>query len=132
MSVELFGKTIQLLEANLDRRVHRHRLISRNISNIDTPGYQGTKIEFEESLRKALDGDILPTKMAVTDPKHLPAGVEKAFSQAESVYKSFGEVHIDIEMSKLSENNIMFQAMTQLLNKKYDTLKTAMRDGQGG
>lgn len=129
--MKLFGQTIRLLEANLDRRTHRHRLISRNLSNIDTPGYQGTRIFFEENLRKALDGDVMPTQLATTHANHLPEGVKKAFSEAPSEFLTDGDVQIDIEMAKLSENNLMFQAMTQLLNKKYEVLKTAIKADQG-
>jgi flagellar basal-body rod protein FlgB len=48
--INMFGKTIQLLETTMDRRVESHRLISRNISNADTPNYSGTNLEFQKQL----------------------------------------------------------------------------------
>ncbi len=128
----LFDTTSRLLEANLDRRVTSNSLIARNLANLDTPGYTGTGLEFEKQLRAALDGGVLPPSLARTDPRHMPLEPEKPFGNAGPEYKETGPVHLDIEMSKLAENNIMFNAMVQLLTKKYSTLKTAIADGQGG
>jgi flagellar basal-body rod protein FlgB len=129
---KLFDATTNLLEANLDRRATSNRLIARNLANLDTPNYQGTGLEFEKQLRAALDGGVVPPSLARTHPSHMPLEAPKPFSQAAPEYKSTGPVHLDIEMSKLAENNIMFNAMIQLLNKKLSTLKTAIADGQGG
>ena len=128
----LFDQNIQLLNANIDRRVTRHRLIARNIANLDTPNYTGTGLEFEKQLRSAISGGILPTSMSRTNPSHMPYENPGAFGDAEGVYKDTGPVHLDIEMSKLAENNVMFNTMITLLTKKFSKLKTAMGSGGGG
>ncbi|MCB2186458.1 MAG: flagellar basal body rod protein FlgB [Deltaproteobacteria bacterium] len=128
----LFDTTTDLLGANLDRRAVAHRLTARNLANIDTPHFRGTGLEFEKQLRKALDGDILPATMSKTDPRHFPEKEAEAFDKAKPDYMDTGAVHLDIEMSKLAENNIMFNAMVQLLGKKYSILKSAISEGQGG
>ncbi len=126
---KLFDVTTNLLEANMDRRVRAHRLISRNIANVDTPHYRGTGLEFEKQLATALEGGVLPPTLARTHPNHMHYEPPKPFSQAAPVYKDTGPVHLDIEMSRLAENNIMFNAMVKLLNKKFDLLKTAITEG---
>ena len=133
MSVsKLFDQTSDLLHANLDRRSQSNRLISRNIANLDTPNYFGTGLEFEKQLRTALSGGIVPTTLQRSDPRHMsPVDENAPFNNAQPVYKNTGAVHLDIEMTKLAENNIMFNAMVQLLNKKYTLLKTAIADGGG-
>ncbi len=129
---KLFDATTRLLEANLDRRATSNRLISRNLANVDTPNFNGTGLEFEKQLRAALDGGVVPPNLARTNPGHMPFEAPKPFAHAAPEYKDTGPVHLDIEMSKLAENNIMFNAMIQLLNKKLTTLKTAIADGQSG
>lgn len=128
----LFDQNVQLLNANLDRRVTRHRLISRNIANLDTPNYTGTGLEFEKQLRAAISGGITPTQLSRTDSSHLPYEDSGAFSNAKGLYKDTGPVHLDIEMSKLAENNVMFNTMITLLTKKFSKLKTAIGGGGGG
>lgn len=129
--MRLFDTTSELLEANLDRRTTRHRLISRNISNIDTPGYQGTGLEFEKQLRAAMDGAPSEVTMAKTHPNHLPNEPARPMDQARPRYMSTGPVHLDIEMSKLAENNIMFNAMIQLMGRKFAALKNAIGSDGG-
>lgn len=128
----LFDVTTELLGANLNRRTEQHRLVTRNLSNIDTPNYRGTGLEFEKQLAAALDGGVLPPTMAKTDPRHFPLKDPEPFDNAPGENVDIGPVHLDIEMSKLAENNIMFQTMVQLLNKKYTLLKTAINEAGGG
>jgi flagellar basal-body rod protein FlgB len=124
----IFDVTTNLLEANMDRRVRSNNLISRNLSNVDTPNYRGTGLEFEKQLATALEGGVLPPTLARTHPGHMPFEEPKAFSNAAPQYKDTGPVHLDIEMSRLAENNIMFNAMVKLLNKKFDKLKNVITE----
>jgi flagellar basal-body rod protein FlgB len=126
---KIFDRTSQLLGANMDRRVTKNRLTARNLANVDTPHYRGTGLEFEKQLRTALEGGILPANLSKTHPAHMPWNEPKPFDHAAPVYKDTGPVHLDIEMSRLAENNIMFNAMVQLLNKKFTLLKTAITEG---
>ncbi len=131
MGSSLFDRTTLLLEATLDRQALRHRLIVRNLANIDTPHYRGTGLEFQKQLRKALEGGVLPTRMARTNPRHMPYTEPKPFDQAQPVYKDTGPVHLDIEMSRLAENNIMFDAMVKLLGRKFADLRAAIAERGG-
>ncbi|MFH1034945.1 MAG: flagellar basal body rod protein FlgB [Pseudomonadota bacterium] len=129
--MKLFDKTTDLLRANLDRRGTAQNLMSRNLANVDTPGFKGTGLEFEKQLRAAMEGGVLPPSMARTNARHLPLTPERPMDKAAPEYKDIGPVQLDVEMSKLAENNIMFNAMVQLLNKKYTLLKTAIADTGG-
>lgn len=130
-SWKLLDRTTDLLQATLDRRVTSHRLITRNISNLDTPNYRGTGLEFQKQLRQALDGGVLPATMSRTHPAHMPYESPKPFDEAQPEYKDTGPVHLDIEMTKLAENNLMFNAMVQLLGKKYSRIKAAIAEKGG-
>lgn len=131
-ALKLFDRATQLLEATVDRRVTSQRIMSRNIANIDTPNYKGTGLEFQKQLRAALDGGIMPTTLAATHPGHITPQTGKPFDQAQPEYKDIGPVNLDIEMTKLAENNIMFNAMIQLLGKKFNTIKAAIAEKGGG
>lgn len=126
--VKLFDRTTDLLRANLDRRGTAQNLMSRNLANVDTPNYRGTGLEFEKQLRAALEGGVLPPSLARTDPRHLPLEPPRPFDQAPPEYKDIGPVQLDVEMSKLAENNIMFNAMVQLMNKKLSGIKNAISE----
>ena len=49
--MSLFNDTAQLLaQKTLDLRTERHKLLSSNVANLDTPGYQAEDLVFENSL----------------------------------------------------------------------------------
>ena len=130
--IKLFDQTTNLLEATLDRRVDSHRFISRNLANVDTPNYRGSNLEFQKQLRTALDGGVLPSSLSKTHPDHMPYAESRPFEYAEAESVDTGPVHLDIEMSRLAENNLMFNAMVQLLQKKFQGLKSAITEKAGG
>ena len=47
------------LHAALDGLAYRQRVTADNIANVDTPGFTATHVEFEDSLRGALDDGVL-------------------------------------------------------------------------
>jgi flagellar basal-body rod protein FlgB len=115
---KLFDQTIGVLEQSLDIRSPRHRVISSNIANSETPGYEAKDIPFQRILERSMNQySILPLKQ--THPRHLPEN-SSANLEVETVP---GGVNIDQEMAKLAENNLRFQAEVQALLKKFEALK---------
>lgn len=49
----IFDETIQLLTKATEGTQVRHRIISSNIANADTPGYKALDIDFQKELKKA-------------------------------------------------------------------------------
>jgi flagellar basal-body rod protein FlgB len=139
MSVDaLFGTTITLLGKSLDLRVRNHSLISANLANVETPGYRPTSLSFEDGLREALkraDNGIV----TAAQPGFIPLTGEAA--RLESVTGEIVEdrptsegldgngVEMDSQMAKLAENQIMFNANVQILSKKFESLKLAIKGG---
>ncbi len=69
--MSLFNDTAQLLaQKTLDLRTERHKLLSSNVANLDTPGYQAEDLVFENSLVAALEAET-PGPLKVTDERHL-------------------------------------------------------------
>lgn len=134
MSNGLFDKTISLLGNSLDLRAARHKLLSSNIANQETPGYHAVDINFEEELKKR-EGRSLSAPVERTNPAHLipvrgtaggPAVIERA-TDLESYDKN--SVGIEGEMAKLSENSLMYNATAKMLKSKFNLLMTAIKEG---
>jgi flagellar basal-body rod protein FlgB len=133
----LFGKTVTILEKVLDLRSLRHNLIVSNIANMDTPGYQASELAFGEELAKALrTGENVTLKK--THPRHLPVREAylgnirpKVISSPPLVLRSdLNSVDIDKEMAKLAENTLMYNALAQILSRKFLGLKNAIQEGR--
>lgn len=132
MSDSLFSSVSDLTaKAALDGLSLREQAISRNIANIDTPGYQAQTVNFQEALSRLVDNNVL-LPLTTTNKAHLttansetrltttlrPGGTERADQN---------NVDIDVEMADMSEVGIQYQAISQAISKKLLLLKTLAR-----
>ena len=143
MQVEgIFAGTIGLLEKSVDLRTKNQNLIASNIANAETPNFVPKTLAFEEELQGALknnQGGQGQRPSTVPNPRHMPirgAGSTTALETVsgkviETPTKTPGKdgnaVELEDEMSKLAENQIMFNASVQMLNKKFEVLLTAIK-----
>ncbi len=121
---ELFDHTIGLIQKSLNLRALRHRVLSDNIANADNPDHLPREIPFQQVLLEAME-DRSSLRLQRTHAHHLSGGFEEPIPLPASP----GGFHLDQEMAKLAENNLLFQAGVQALLKKFETLKTVISEG---
>lgn len=132
---DLLDKTTRALGAATNMRQTRHNVISSNIANAETPGYQAKKLDFEDALARALDFDSAGP--AATEPGHMgigPGAISRVKADIHEnpdveVSNDGNTVNLEREMSALAENSIMYKAAIQLINKKLSALRYAAGDG---
>ena len=126
---KLFDKTMDLVQRSLDIRTSRHQIISSNIANIETPDYVPKDLPFQKVFERFLENtSTIPLEK--THSQHLPTTGGQSFppdfsADVEADPSSAG-VNIDQQMSKLAENNLMFQAGVHVLIKKFEAIKNSM------
>lgn len=130
----IFGTTIDLLGKTLDLRAKRQGLIAANVANAETPNYTPTDLKFEDQLKGALKKG---GKGVLTNPRHIPLKGASARlevvtgEQVEVPSKAPGpdgnSVELEGEMGRMAENQIMYNASIQLLTKKFDMMKQAIK-----
>jgi len=122
----IFDKTLQMIEGRLSLNSTNQKLISSNLANINTPGYNAKGVSFENVLRQSLEEHVL--QMVRTNGSHLaPDDPLQALETPEIV--ETGPVDLDTEMVNLTKNSIEYQHMVGMLNKKFTMLKTAITEG---
>jgi flagellar basal-body rod protein FlgB len=121
---ELFDRTIGLLQRSLDLRSFRHRILSDNLANAETPNFIPKEVSFQKVLQETMQGGSA-VFLRTTHSSHL-SGASRV--PIETV-PSGQSVELDQEMGKLAENNLMFQAGIQVLLKKFEGLKTVIQEG---
>lgn len=133
MSLKIFDRTLSTLEKSLDLRTQRQNVISANVANAETPGYQAKRIDFEESLQRVLELDDAP--MARTNSLHVTAGGElgmvepEIYNDPNNVVKEDGNtVDRDSEMFALTENQLQYNASIELLKRKIGLMKYAINE----
>lgn len=107
----------------------RQELVSNNIANINTPGFKRSDLDFDAYLKEAVkpNNDI---NLKTTHSKHIRSLTEEnintfTFTDHQSSARQDGNnVNIDTEMTRLAENSIKFNAVSQYIGKKLSGLKT--------
>ncbi len=123
-----FDISTQMAKAALDGLSLRQQVISRNLANVDTPGFKAQTLDFKETLaRMTAEDDLLPLK--ITHDAHLTtAASETGFSVSLRSGGTFradeNNVDVDVEMTDMSEAGIQYQAVSQAISKKLFLLKT--------
>jgi len=126
------GKTFHVLEKAISIAQQRNALITSNISNLDTPGYKSKDINFKSELDRALETNH-KTDLARTDPRHI--SMQMNGDQMIEPYEEQGEwngynwANIDSEMTKLTENNLIYRTAVEALLRKMNLLKEVIRSG---
>lgn len=135
--MSLFDKTTQALNTSVNMRLMKHNVISSNIANAETPGYQAKKMDFEQALARAIDIDNLKG-MSTSHGDHFSVGGGSLsgvrpdiYANPEGMVDNDGNtVDLEREMSALAENTIMYRAALQLINKKMAALRYAATEGR--
>lgn len=123
------GSHYNILKGALDASSMRQEMISSNISNVNTPGYKAKRVDFEETLKRAMDGSAMKS----THDKHF--GVSDLSSVSPVVKAQTGNrinedgnnVAIDTEMAELSANAIYYQALSTQLSNHYSNIRSVLR-----
>jgi flagellar basal-body rod protein FlgB len=134
MGFDIFGPTYSLLSKVLDLRSQRHTLVSSNIANADTPDYKAVHINFEDELEK-----MMPTedklRLKTTNENHIPRYTDiknirpSVVQETTQTQRADGNtVDMDKEIVKMSKNQLMYNAISQILGKKFRGLYNAIRE----
>jgi flagellar basal-body rod protein FlgB len=131
-TLKLFSKTFDSLEKGLNYSSLKQEVISQNIANVDTPNYKAKEVRFKDVLNQSM---IQSKEAYRTDPRHFHFNVASSSTnivdQKNVTYNNNGNsVDMDKEMSDLATNQIYFDAMTEQLNLKFNSLKDVIKGGR--
>lgn len=134
----IFDRTMQLLERTLDLRGARQRVIASNLANEETPGYRANDLTFMDQLQSAQKGR-LPVALAVTQSSHIgPRGAQGVQSVTGRLHEvpagdlplDANSVNLELEMAKLSDNAMHYNAAATITAIRFRQLLSAIRDAR--
>lgn len=126
---------INVLKRSLDASSLRQRLITDNIANVDTPGYKSKDISFDQLLAEESSKNGSSFQGYRTNPRHFVIGGQasyqpKVVTDNSSILNNDNNVDIDYEMTKMAENNIWYNGLTQVMNKEFSLLRYVITEGR--
>jgi flagellar basal-body rod protein FlgB len=116
---------MRLLEKTLDWRVQNQEIIAGNIANLDTPNYTRKEMNFDQILNSFTQGNLQTVSLAKTEPGHLGG----ANPGPGLVQETGDDVDLDQEIVRMADNQLSYQASTQMLIKKLDMLRSVIDGG---
>ena len=138
----IFSSTIDVLGKSIDLRAKNQNLIASNIANAETPNFVPKTLVFEQELQGAIKEHQSGQQPAsVPHPRHIPVRGAGGRSSVQSVSgqvletpaktpgKDGNAVELENEMGRMAENQVMFNASVQMLTKKFEGLRTAIKGG---
>lgn len=117
--MSLLDTTQASLEAAMRGSMLRQTLLTNNLANVDTPGYQREDVDFQSQLQQALASGQSPDQMSfqtVTQPQ-----VTRADGNG---------IDAEQESADLAENGLLYQTLTQVAAQRESILLSAMGMGQ--
>ncbi|MBI5192430.1 MAG: flagellar basal body rod protein FlgB [Nitrospirae bacterium] len=137
MNINLFDKTVSFLSKALDVMNVRHEVIASNIANQDTPNYSAKSVNFAKELETVMNTQKA-NNISVTNPAHInlnSAGSGNVQGLVEIKNTSGADydnnnVNVEMEMARMAENTITYNASAQILTGKFKGLLSAIREGR--
>jgi flagellar basal-body rod protein FlgB len=132
----LFDGTIAMLQKSLNVGSMRHKVLTSNIANIDTPNYKAFEVVLEDARKhnSRLKG---PIELVRTQPRHLsglhsasnPIKIKTVDSSGNNFRADGNTVDLDRTMGKLAENTLLYRTAAQIIKRKFQGLKSVIQGG---
>ena len=129
---EIYNSTFSLLEKNLDLRLKKHNLLTSNIANMDTPNYRPFDLVVEDAFKQ--NNKIQKLPLNNSNEFHfntIQNQNEEGYNSNNAILKEEEKVDLDMSMSSLAENTLLYNASVQILSKKYQMIKQSITGGAG-
>jgi flagellar basal-body rod protein FlgB len=107
--------TVTALTSALNGLAERQRVIADNIANINTPGFLAGTVDFETSLRDAVNSGTSPDVQAA-------AGRSQAPTRQDG-----NNVNLDEQVLADTDTSLKYNLMVTALNAKFGLLRDAMK-----
>ena len=111
--MEIFSNVVRGLAGALELHQQRHRIISENLANVETPGYRARDLAFHDALDAAFAGE----------GRAAAKSAEAVVDTSTPVKIDGNSVDLDIETTRLADNAFRIVTLSRILAKKYAGLK---------
>jgi flagellar basal-body rod protein FlgB len=117
--MSLLDPTQLALESAMSGSELRNTLLTNNLANVDTPGYQPEDVNFQATLQQAMSSGQSP--LGVT---FQPYTVQQATGP------DGNGVSPEQQQASLAQNGLLYETLTQIASQRESILEDAMGMGQ--
>ena len=117
--MSLLDATQQALESAMSGAELRNTLLTQNLANVDTPGYQPEDVNFQSTLQQAIQSGQSPTSVTF-----------QPYTTSQTTGADGNGVSPEQQEAALSQNGLLYETLTQIAAQRESILETAMGIGQ--
>ncbi|MBU0928888.1 MAG: flagellar basal body rod protein FlgB [Spirochaetes bacterium] len=133
-----FGKTVELLQRSMDVSVMRYGVIANNVANADVPNFKRSEINFEASLKRALDTEKSEPRLqlATSEEGHIASWKRSDWRDVSprrvldylSTSKNNGNnVDAEQEFMDSMQNQLRYTLMTQAMAFEFNQVNQVLK-----
>lgn len=126
MSSTLLDPISAAIEKVLDLRTRQHAMTVTNLANSDTPGFRARHVDFGRSL-----ANLMRASEAGPSAASLGEAIEVKLADAPAWAADGNSVDPQREMAILTENQMLYSASVEILNRRVGLLRYAFSEGRG-
>ncbi len=119
---------ISLLQKAVSGTALRHRSISNNIVNTNTPGYKRMDVDFKTTLSRMVEDSKNGNRTLKKDAGNPEFQVTR--EEHTALRPDGNNVDIDKEMTLLAKNSLEHEYYLTLLTKRLSMIKTVVNEGR--
>src|SRR6266699_7089492 len=121
-----FSGADSYLRAAMSGLAARQRTIANNVANVDTPGFKASEVRFEDTLKSAISRSGSKSSSSLDQASLNSAASRSTLVDATSSRADGNNVDIDREMEMLSEANLNYSALTQVMSTRIGILRNVI------
>jgi flagellar basal-body rod protein FlgB len=114
--VNLFDNTELGLQAAIRGAGMRQTVLSQNLANANTPGYQRKDVDFQSTLAEAMQSGMNPDQVQFSQNT----------DQSAPVQADGNSVDADTESAKMAENGLEYQSLVAVAKGRLDIITAAI------
>ncbi len=125
--------SVKLLQNLLDYCAVKNKVISKNIANVGTEGYQREDVEFRNLLDEKVNSGLRTSSTkhfsALNSPVENQSNFKIVMDEEGEMSTGINNVNIDQEMSELAENTLRFRFASKKVGDYYRGIQNVIKGG---
>jgi len=135
---------VEISALALDGLATRHKAITSNIANAESPDYKKVEVQFENQLRRIINTEekkdqyMLDNMFSENRVPYTPGKFDMSYKEfnpqvmtSESGIAGRSNVNVEREMAELAKNGMRYNALATLQQKAYQGMKDLIKGGGG-
>jgi flagellar basal-body rod protein FlgB len=133
-----FGRSVDLLQRSMDVSMLRYDVIANNIANAEVPNFKRSEINFESSLKRAIDSEHFRPRLelATSDPGHIASfkqtnwrdvAPRRVLDYLSTTKNNGNNVDAEQEFMASMTNQLRYTLMTQAAAFEFNQVNQALK-----